>query len=89
MYARPGRNAMPRMKRSAFRQARQSGMKYGVYFPLMSLLPLPQAYRLAQAWGRLEARRYPDVRALIRANAAQVLEPRNCPPPTWAKNFLR
>ena len=88
MWARPGRNAVPGMTWSAFRQARQSGMKYGVYFPLMSLLPLPQAYRLAQAWGRLEARRYPEVRALIRANAAQVLQPQELPAADLGEKFF-
>ncbi len=57
-------------------------------FPADVELPLPQAYRLAQAWGRLEARRYPDVRALIRANAAQVLEPQELPAADLGEKFF-
>jgi lauroyl/myristoyl acyltransferase len=76
------------MKWQAFQQASQSGMKYGVYFPLISLFPLPKAYRMAQAWGRMEARRYPDLLALIRTNAAQVLQPEELPAADVGEKFF-
>ncbi len=58
----------------------QDGLKYGLYFPLAAALPLPTAYRLAQAWGRREARQAPPALLdLIRANMAVAL--RSATPP--------
>lgn len=71
-----------------FWRASQSGMRYGVYFPLASLFPLPKAYCMAQAWGRLEARRSPDLLALIRTNAAQVLQPEELPAADIGEKFF-
>ncbi len=50
-------------------------VKYSAFLPLAASLPLPRAYRLAQMWGRLEGRYYPEVKEKIVANAGSVLRP--------------
>ena len=47
--------------------------KYGLFYPFVSLFPLPTAYCLARAWGRREARRNPSITEAVRANARLVL----------------
>ena len=77
------------VKRAALWQAGQDGLRYGLYFPLAALFPLPTAYRLAQAWGRLEARRAPpELLDLIRANAAQALRPEELPAEDMGQKFF-
>lgn len=72
------------MYAESFRKA----LKYGLYAPFASLFPLPTAYRLAQAWGRIEARRYPAVVATIRSNARQVLLPSELPAADLGEKFF-
>ena len=77
------------MKAAALWQAGRDGLRYGASLPLAALFPLPTAYRLAQAWGRLEARRYPpELLDLIRANAAQVLQPEDRPAVDIGEKFF-
>ena len=77
------------MRAAALWQAGQDGLRYGLYFPLVALFPLPTAYRLAQAWGRLEARRAPPgLLDLIRANAAEALQPQELPAVDMGQKFF-
>ena len=77
------------MKAAALWQASQGGLRYGLYFPLAALFPLPIAYRLAQIWGRLEARRSPsELLNLIRTNAASVLRSEELPATDIGKQFF-
>jgi lauroyl/myristoyl acyltransferase len=62
--------------------------KYGLYCPLASLFPLPRAYRLARAWGRIEARRHPGLTAAIRANAESVLQSEGLPVSELGEKFF-
>ena len=75
--------------KAALWRAGQAGLGYGLYFPLAALFPLPTAYRLAQAWGRLEARQAPPgLRDSIRANAAEALGPTALPAVDMGAKFF-
>ena len=77
-----------RMKAAWWRVGRD-GVRYGLYFPLAALFPLPTAYRLAQAWGRLEARHAPPALLdLIRANAAAALGAAQLPAVDMGEKFF-
>ena len=77
------------MKAEALWQAGQDGLRYGLYFPLAALFPLPTAYGLAQAWGRLEARQAPPgLLDLIRTNAAEALRPAELPAVDMGQKFF-
>ena len=76
------------MKAAALWQASQDGLGYGLYFPLAALFPLPTAYRLAQAWGRLEDGRYPELCAQLRANAGRALRPGELPAADMGEKFF-
>ena len=75
--------------KAALWQVGQDGLRYGLYFPLAGLFPLPTAYRLAQAWGRLEARQAPPgLLDLIRSNAAEALRPAELPAVDMGEKFF-
>ena len=77
------------MKAAAVRQLGQDGVRYGLYFPLAALFPLPTAYGLAQAWGRLEARQAPPgLLDVIRSNAAEALRPAEPPAVDMGEKFF-
>ncbi|MCE2485344.1 MAG: hypothetical protein J4F42_07510 [Desulfurellaceae bacterium] len=70
-------------------QLGQDGLRYGLYFPLAGLFPLPTAYRLAQTWGRLEARQAPPgLLDSIRTNAAEALRPQELPAVDMGEKFF-
>ena len=70
-------------------QLGQDGLRYGLYFPLAGLFSLPTSYRLAQAWGRLEARQAPPgLLELIRSNAAEALRPQELPAVDMGEKFF-
>jgi lauroyl/myristoyl acyltransferase len=58
------------MRKESFVKA----VKYGLVFPFAALFPLPVAYRVAQLWSRLEARRNPGLVAAVQLNAERVLD---------------
>ncbi len=75
--------------KAAVWQLGQDGLRYGLYFPLAGLFPLPTAYRLAQAWGRLEARQAPaGLLDAIRSNAAEALRPQELPAVDMGEKFF-
>ncbi len=77
------------MKAAALWKISQDGLRYGLYFPLAALFPLPIAYRLAQIWGRLEAWRSPaELLGLIRANAASALQSEELPATDMGEQFF-
>ena len=75
--------------KAAVWQLGQDGLRYGLYFPLAGLFPLPTAYRLAQTWGRLEARQAPPgLLDAIRSNAAEALRPQELPAVDMGEKFF-
>lgn len=75
--------------KALLRQLGQDGLRYGLYFPLAGLFPLPTAYRLAQTWGRLEARQAPPgLLDSIRSNAAEALRPQELPAVDMGEKFF-